>query len=175
MSFERFLAAVLADDLITDLQQRAYVLATVKHECAGTWQPIEERYNGDKREYFERKYGGRLDLGNDTREDGFTFRGRGYCQITGKANYSRMGRHVGVDLVSNPDRALEHEIAFRILTLGMAEGLFTGVKLSRHIPPAGAPDYRSARKVINAMDLADLIAGYAREFEAMLMNIREKA
>jgi putative chitinase len=175
MSFERFLAAVLTGDLITDLQQRAYVLATVKHECAGRWIPIEERYNGEKRSYFMKKYGGRLDLGNDTAEDGYTYRGRGYCQITGKANYSRLGRHLGVDLVSNPDRALEHDIAFRILTLGMAEGLFTGIKLSRFIPPKQAPNYFMARKVINSLDRAREIQDLAYQYEALLMTIREKA
>lgn len=41
-------------------------------------------------------------LGNGLNE-GYKYRGRGYNQITGKANYKKIGDQIGVDLVSNPD------------------------------------------------------------------------
>ncbi len=46
----------------------------------------------------------------------------------------------------------------------MSEGWFTGVKLS------DCTNYRDMRKVVNGMDRADLIAGYAAKFEAALLE-----
>jgi putative chitinase len=171
MPFERFLSCVLADELITDLRQRAYLLATVRHETANTWEPIEERYNGDKHEYFVQKYGSRADLGNLTAEDGFTYRGRGYVQITGRANYERLGERLGAGLLIYPERALDHAIAYQIASVGMAEGLFTGRAISRYVN-ADHADYYSARRVINGLDRADLVAKYAVEYQALLREIR---
>ena len=51
-----------------------------------------------KKEYFEYWYGKRVDLGNITAEDGYTFRGRGAIQITGRANYRLVGRGIGQPL-----------------------------------------------------------------------------
>jgi putative chitinase len=48
-------------------------------------------------------YGGRRELGNMNAEDGWTFRGRGLPQLTGRANYTKVGAVLGLDLVSNPD------------------------------------------------------------------------
>ena len=53
-------------------------------------------------------------LGNTETGDGFRFKGRGPIQITGRANYRRFGDLLGVDLVADPDRAAQPELAFRI-------------------------------------------------------------
>ena len=53
-------------------------------------------------------------LGNTETGDGFRFKGRGPIQITGRANYRRFGDILGVDLVADPDRAAQPELAFRI-------------------------------------------------------------
>ena len=53
-------------------------------------------------------------LGNDTRGDGIRYKGRGYIQITGKDNYGRVGKRIGVDLVNNPELAEKPEIAAKI-------------------------------------------------------------
>lgn len=50
-------------------------------------------------------YEGRRDLGNTQRGDGVRFKGRGLVQITGRANYDRYGKLLGVDLVNNPPLA----------------------------------------------------------------------
>lgn len=54
------------------------------------------------------------DLGNDTRGDGVRYKGRGYIQITGKDNYRRVGKRIGVDLVKNPELAEKPEVAAKI-------------------------------------------------------------
>ncbi len=60
-------------------------------------------------------YEGRQDLGNIEPGDGVRFIGRGYLQVTGRANYARFGKAIGTDLLSQPERAEEPEIAAKIL------------------------------------------------------------
>lgn len=140
---------------------RAYLLATAKHETADTMQPITE-YGG--RKYFDKYDTGKLAkaLGNtpDKDGDGYLYRGRGYVQITGRANYAKAGKKLGVDLIGNPDAALNPDIAARILVRGCTEGWFTGKKLDDYLPD----DFRNARRVVNGTDKAELIMGYAIEF-----------
>lgn len=50
-------------------------------------------------------------LGNDKPGDGWNYRGRGFIQHTGKANYAAISKAVNVDLVSNPDALLDPKIA----------------------------------------------------------------
>ena len=144
---------------------RAYLMATAAHETDQTMQPITE-YGG--RKYFEKYDTGKLAkaLGNTPAADGdgYTYRGRGYVQLTGRANYAKAGDALGLDLLRKPDLALQPSVAALILVRGCSDGWFTGKKLGDYLPG----DYRGARHVVNGLDKADLIAGYAREFEAAL-------
>lgn len=134
--------------------QQAYALATAFHETAHSMEPITEY--GPK-SYFD-KYNGRKDLGNNKPGDGFRYRGRGYVQITGRTNYRKY------DIEDAPDDALVPAKAMEILMHGMTTGAFTGKKLDDFKPD----DYLHMRKIINGMDRADLIAGYAKAFEQAL-------
>lgn len=158
-------AGVNDDDFIV------YMLATAFHETNATMQPIREI--GGKA-YFMRMYdvsGSRpkmaRDNGNVNVGDGAKFYGRGYVQLTWFANYLRAGRAIGLDLVNNPDLALNADVAAKIMIAGMANGWFTGRKLSDY-KTAGGFDYINARRIINGSDRAQLVAGYARKVLAAI-------
>jgi putative chitinase len=74
--------------------QRAHFLAQCAHE-SGMWIYKEELASGAQ-------YEGRLDLGNTDVGDGKLYKGRGYIQLTGKANYKKFGALMGVDIEKNP-------------------------------------------------------------------------
>jgi putative chitinase len=50
-----------------------------------------------------RVYGNRMGNGDETSQEGWKYRGRGYIQLTGKSNYSVFSNHIGIDCVENPD------------------------------------------------------------------------
>ncbi|MVA91628.1 hypothetical protein GOZ80_06280 [Agrobacterium vitis] len=155
---------------LTDIRWLAYMLATAYHETAQTMQPITE-YGG--RKYFEKYDTGTLakQLGNTPAADGdgFFYRGRGYPQLTGAANYRNADKKLGLggQLIANPDLALQPDIASKIMVLGMTEGWFTGRKLSDYFTPSSS-DWVNARKIINRLDRAQDIAGYAKAFNSAL-------
>jgi putative chitinase len=157
------LSFVESDESMEDERHIAYVLATTLHECAATWKPIKERGGVA----YLSKYEGRKDLGNTQKGDGVKYAGRGFTQITGRANYTYFAMRLDVDLVENPDLALQPKIAYQIMSIGMLEGKFTGKALDDYINDSKT-DYKGARRVINAMDKAALIASYAVKFEAIL-------
>jgi predicted chitinase len=62
----------------------------------------------------EAMYGGawgKKNLGNTDEGDGYKFRGRGIVQLTGRSNYERFGKMIGVDLINNPDAASDPKVA----------------------------------------------------------------
>ncbi|MDI6026703.1 hypothetical protein QBK99_10925 [Corticibacterium sp. UT-5YL-CI-8] len=138
------------------LRHLAYILATAYHETAHTMQPIAEYGKGKGRKY-----------GIPAGPDNQVYYGRGYVQLTWLANYAKAGKKLGVDFVRYPERAMDPRLAAQIMFLGMAEGWFTGKKLSDYIDGDKA-DYANARRIINGTDKKDLIAGYAKAFETAL-------
>lgn len=116
---------------------------------------------------------GRENLGNTEPGDGFTYRGRGFEHVTGRANYAKVGKALGIDLLANPDALLDLATAVRSLVTGMTTGRYVpGHDFKRHLPPTGpatVQQFTSARRIINGQDKADLIAGYAQRFQAALI------
>lgn len=157
-----FLLGRFETDKWQDIRLISYLMATVKHETADTFQPIKEYRNrvGSK---------GRA---NQDRYWNTGYYGRGFVQITWEENYKKLGKLVGADLVKNPDLALVPDIAFEILVIGTLRGLFTGKKLSDFINDKKT-DFKNARKVVNGLDKADLIAGYAVKFQSILKSSLE--
>ena len=132
---------------------RAYLLATSWHETASTMQPIAEYGKGRGKPYGKPGKYGQAQYG------------RGYVQLTWDDNYEKADKALGLNgaLMKDFNLAMQPTIAAQILVRGCEEGWFTGKKLSDYLP-----DYVGARRVVNGTDKAQLIAGYAREFEAAL-------
>ncbi|MHB9117809.1 MAG: peptidoglycan-binding protein [Burkholderiales bacterium] len=94
-------------------------LATIRAETEG-FVPISEgqsRYNTSPGGHPFDLYDRRADLGNSQPGDGEKYRGRGFVQLTGKANYQQHGLAIGLgdQLVSNPGLANDPIIAGRLL------------------------------------------------------------
>ena len=139
----------------------AYILATSHHETDKKHQPIEEYGRGRGRPY-----------GRPSGPHGHVYYGRGYCQLTWEINYRRFERLLGLPLVEQPDLACEPETAAVILFRGMIEGLFTGRKLGHYISGKKC-DWVNARRVVNGLDKANLIADHARRFYAAISYTRD--
>ena len=140
----------------TPLKHLAYILATAYHETAHTMQPVPEIGRGKGRKY-----------GVPAGPYGHVYYGRGYVQLTWLENYAKASKEIGINLVHQPERAMEPRIAALILFAGMQGGWFTGKKLSDYISPTKA-DYVNARRIVNGTDRAAKIAGYAEAFERAL-------
>lgn len=161
----------------TTIPEAAYCLATAWHETAYTMQPVREALAGTTDEAIRR-----LDRAFDAGKlkgvksrywakdsDGQSWLGRGFVQLTHKANYAKAAKLTGVDLLANPDAAMHPTVAALILVRGSVGGMFTGKALSRYLS-GPEPDYVGARAVING-DVARngaKIAEYAKQFAAAL-------
>lgn len=169
------ISTILAACANTPLSYFAYMLATTYWETAHTMQPIDEM-GGDA--YFFRRYdpkGSRPDiaktLGNTQPGDGALFHGRGDVQVTGRGNYERIGKLIGVDLVGKPELAKEPKTAARILHDGMTFGWFTGHRLGQYLPASGEASqgqFVPCRYIINGQDHTADIAHAAVEFQSAL-------
>uniref|UniRef100_UPI002445B387 glycoside hydrolase family 19 protein n=1 Tax=Burkholderia pyrrocinia TaxID=60550 RepID=UPI002445B387 len=161
----------------------AYMLATARletkkyHKDLKKFIYFEPTTEGGEKSYFNKydpvladteKHRQRAkDNGNTEQGDGYTYRGRGYVQVTWKNNYQAIGQQIGVDLASEPDRMLEPEIAAWATVYGMERGIFTGKKLSDYVNDE-RQDYVNARRIINGLDQADTIASFAIRFKSIL-------
>lgn len=137
---------------MADSRPVSYILATTHHETAATMQPIREIGKGAGRAY-----------GKPDQKTGKVYYGRGYVQLTWIDNYRTMGRLLGVDLVNEPDLALDPKIAAQILFEGMLRGSFTGRALGHYFTPTRT-DWVGARRIINGTDRAARIADLARDY-----------
>jgi hypothetical protein len=138
------LAALRAAGL-TDRAMICAALGTIRAESEG-FVPISEfrsHFNTPPGTAPFSAYDGRASLGNTQPGDGARFRGRGFIQLTGRANYRKYGGALGIDLEANPDVANTPETAATLLALFLA----SKAELMR--ATLARDDYRAARKLVN--------------------------
>lgn len=66
-------------------------------------QALAEAYQRQPQKIANKVYASRMDNGSEASGDGFKFRGRGYIQLTGRANYTAFGKAINEDIANNPD------------------------------------------------------------------------
>jgi hypothetical protein len=138
--------------------QLAYVLATTELETNYTFEPVREAYYlGDEAEAYRKKL------------RYYPWYGRGFVQLTWEDNYKKAGKRLGIDLTTNPDKAMDPEIAAEVLVVGMMEGWFTGKKLSDYITLQRS-DFLNARRIVNGMDRAKDIESLAKKWDRELLD-----
>src|SRR5262249_18260231 len=94
-------------------------LATIRAETEG-FVPISEgqsQFNTSPGGIPFDLYDNRKDLGNQGAPDGARYKGRGFVQLTGRANYAQHGQRIGLgsQLIEDPDLANEAQIAAALL------------------------------------------------------------
>lgn len=146
------------------LSWAAYALATSYHETAKRMMPVREGLSvSDAWRKKNLRY--------------YPYYGRGDVQLTWRENYAKADKELGLHgaLLSNLDLALDPDISAKVLVRGMKDGWFSGDKkgrhtLARHLKNAEASkaEFVPARRIVNILDKADLIAGIAVKFQAAL-------
>lgn len=112
-----YLCRALTEQGMTDRPSVIATIATIGVET-GAFAPINE-FGGEA--YFTRIYEGRADLGNTQVGDGARYHGRGFIQLTGRANYRAYGQKLGVPLEANPELALDPDVSARVLAAFMSD------------------------------------------------------
>jgi hypothetical protein len=114
-----FVLDALLKNGMADKDMVLMALATIRAETAG-FLPIEEfvsPFNTSPGGHPFDLYDNRRDLGNQGPPDGSIFRGRGFVQLTGRANYEQIGTDLGIrdQLLVEPDLANDPDVAAKIM------------------------------------------------------------
>ena len=122
-------------------------LATIRAET-GNFTPLSEfksRFNTAPGGAPFGLYDNRTDLGNQGPPDGSSFKGRGYIQLTGRANYKEHGAAIGMgnQLVTNPALANQPDIAAKLLAS------FLKSKEAKIRNALRQNDLKTARRLVN--------------------------
>jgi predicted chitinase len=163
---------------ITDKKSQANILAQIQAESGGRGGTENLNYSATKLlEVFPKKFkdladaqatvsqgqeavGNRLygsRMGNSA-DEGFLYRGRGLVQLTGKDNYEKFGRMLGIDLVKNPDLAANPEIAKQIAVAFFKDKQQSGTDLTDIDAVGKAVGYAGGAK--ETQRRANLASGY---------------
>jgi peptidoglycan L-alanyl-D-glutamate endopeptidase CwlK len=137
----------LAESELTTKEMVLMALATIRAETE-SFEPVSEGVSpfntSPGGEPFD-LYDHRQCLGNLSPQDGQRFRGRGFVQLTGRANYAAQGRVIGLadQLVANPELANDPQIAARLLAS------FLKSHEKQILAALAKNDLAAARKLVN--------------------------
>jgi putative chitinase len=114
-----FVLEALVSASICDKPMVLMALSTIRAETE-SFEPVceaQSRFNTSPTGPPFDLYDYRKDLGNTGPPDGATFRGRGFVQLTGKANYTRYGAKIAKDFLATPDLAADLSVAAELLSV----------------------------------------------------------
>jgi len=142
-----FVLEALIAPALADKPMVLMALATISAET-GSFLPISEgqsRFNTSPGGHPFDLYDSRADLGNRGAPDGERFKGRGFIQLTGRANYAVHGAAIGLgnQLIETPDLANIPGIAARLLAS------FLKIHEERIRAALTLGDLRAARRLVN--------------------------
>lgn len=143
------IARALEQEGVLTANVLSYALATIEHETAGTFEPIDE-IKGEK---SARRLG---------YEGGTNYYGRGFIQLTHLRNYKAFGMRIGMgdQLARNPDLASDPEVAAKILAAFFVDN--GPARLARQ------GDFIAARRPVNPDAQAYSIANIAMKYRYTL-------
>lgn len=169
----------------------AHVMAQLSHECGAGREVVENLnytaprlrqvwpkrfptlasaapYAGRPRALANKVYNGRMGNASGS-DDGWTFRGRGAAQTTGRDGYQRLAQATGLDLVNDPDLVLSPA---HFLECGVADFVACGC-----LPFARADDVVGVTRRLNGgtVGLAERQAWLAKWKSALAAAPRPQA
>lgn len=154
----------------------AYALATAYHETGSRMVPVREgfatsdaaaRAAVSKLAVRRGPKSAVAKYAKPTGPYGHVYYGRGQVQLTWIENYEASSADAGTDLVKNPDAMLDPVVSARVLIRGLLDGRWNGAKKGlRFYLDKG--DAVGARRSVNVLDKAEVIAGYFRTFLAAI-------
>lgn len=112
-----------------------------------------------------KEYEGRRDLGNVRPGDGVRYKGRGFVQITGRANYAAAEKALGLPLVKHPEIAERPDVASKLAVWFWKERVAPRLPDTLNTPAAT----RAATKAINGglTGFHDRVANFAHIKQAL--------
>lgn len=106
-------------------------------------------------------YGGRM---GNAADEGYKYRGRGLIQLTGKSNYEKYSKLLGIDLVKDPDLANDPAVAAKIAAVYFKEKEKRGVDLTDIGAVGKAVGYAGGQAETQKR------AQYAKSFESQIQQ-----
>lgn len=143
----------------TDLRWLASILGNIRIEVGSNMYPVREGFAKNDRgaiAHVTRLYeAGKIkrNYALPDPETGKSYYGRGQIQITHEENYDKAGDALGIDLVNDPDQALDPKVSARIAVLSLIEGWWRGdhkgrKNLARYFNDE-TEDFDGARDMVN--------------------------
>lgn len=139
---------------------------------SGRWRPLS------KGAIPERNHTGTKDGYKKDDGEELVYAGRGYVQLTWWYLYLSSGNDIGrgLDLLLDPDLAIQHEIAYTVMATGMRDGtsFANGNKFSKYFfgNATTLQDWKRARAMVNGSDRAEPIAKLAVKFMITLLKAK---
>lgn len=180
------LAEQLGNAGIYDRWTAIAVLGTIAVEVGARFEPIPEYASGDE-------YEGRGDLGNTQPGDGRRYKGRGFIQLTGRANYRTYSAKLdelwgdgAPDLEANPDDALDPDISASVMAIYFrdhgipamaAAGNWAGIRRAVNGGMNGWQTFADAVEAVKAIPLPTQAPAFnlRAEIEAVLAHQEDDA